>query len=221
MDLISVAVSRSGQAHRRCSGDSGLALVEGALIMPILLMLLLGSLDLAFTYRDQLTVTNSAADGAKFGAIMGKGLTPAGETGDFVIMKEIRASLGSVNPNQIDRIVIFKGNSSSYGSPMAQFNATGCKTASASVAGRCNVYFPRVAFPQIVSGNADYFKCVSSGDPACGWNPTSRIDGPTTADIQYLGVYIRYKHSNFSPYLGASRDIEVAKVVRLEPGLQI
>ncbi len=200
----------------RLQGDAGVALVEAAFILPVLMMVLLGSLDVAFLYRDHMTLVNAAADGAKFGAIIGPGSTPSGENGDFITMKEIRATLGALDPFQVERIVIFKANNASWGRPMQQYNAK-CKSLSTSSNG-CNIYQPLTAFRKIEKGQADYFKCTATGDPACGWNPANRKEGPTSADIEYLGVYIRYSHHNISPYLGADRDVEVAKIVRLEPG---
>lgn len=197
-------------------GDTGVALIEAVIILPVLIMMLLGSLDVAFAYRDNMTLTNAAADGAKFGAILGPGSAPTGENADFVTIKEIRATLGALDPTLVERIVIFQASNSSWGKPMAQYDAK-CR-AKTSSGGGCNVYHPYTAFLKIESGESTYFECNVSGDPACGWNPDNRKDGPTSADIEYLGVYIKFSHENFSPYLGESRAIEVAKIVRLEPG---
>lgn len=203
----------------RLRGDQGVALIEAVFILPVLIMLLLGSLDVAFLYRDHMTLVNAAADGAKFGAIIGAGSTPDGENGDFITIKEIRATLGALDPFQVERIVIFKANNASWGNPMQQYNAK-C-AAKITSGGGCNVYHPLTAFKKVELGEADYFECTATGDPACGWNPENRKDGPLSADIEYMGVYIKYNHHNFSPYLGQSRDAEVAKIVRLEPGNQI
>lgn len=200
----------------RLDGDAGVALIEAVFILPVLIMLLLGSLDVAFAYRDQMTLVNAAADGAKFGAIVGNGATPDGENGDFITIKEIRATLGALEPQEVERIVIFKANNAAWGTPMQQYNNK-CK-AKTSSGGGCNIYQPFTAFLKVEEGKADYFECTATGDPSCGWNPATRRDGPTSNDIEYIGVYIKYRHKNFSPYLGTSRAIEVAKIVRLEPG---
>lgn len=216
--MSSPAPYRSERRATRLKGDSGVALVEAAFVMPVLIMLLLGSLDVAFLYRDQMTLVNAAADGAKFGAIIGPGSTPDGENADFITLEEIRATLGALDPASVERVVIFKANNSAWGSPMDQYNNK-CKAYASTVAGSgCNVYVPYTAFLKIEDGEADYFKCTAVETASCGWNPENRKEGPTSNDIEYLGVYIRYDHKNFSPYLGDSRDVEVAKIVRLEPG---
>ncbi len=70
----------------------------------------------------------------------------------------------------------------------------------------------------VQDGDVDYFKCLSTGDPACGWNPITRVDGPRTADVEFLGVYIRYKHTYITGFFGSTFSIERASIMRLEPG---
>lgn len=50
-------------AHER-----GQSLVEFALLLPVLLLILLGAVDLARVYTTQVTITNAAREGARFGA---------------------------------------------------------------------------------------------------------------------------------------------------------
>ncbi|MFN8041530.1 MAG: TadE/TadG family type IV pilus assembly protein [Acidimicrobiales bacterium] len=210
-------------APGRWQGDQGVALVEAALITPVLLVLLLGMLDTAYLYRDYLTSGEAVADGAKVGAIQGNKTTSTGATADYTIIAAMRQDTATLRPADIDRIVIFKANASTYGSPLAQVPAQ-CKTSAGPVTNTCNVYVPLVAFYQVQTGNADYFKCLAGGQPACGWNPllttapSGRPDGPTPYDIAYLGVYMKLKHKNLTGLLGASKDIEVASIARLEPG---
>lgn len=49
--------------------ESGQALVEFALILPILLLLLCGIIDFGWIFSNQLMVDFSARDGARFGAV--------------------------------------------------------------------------------------------------------------------------------------------------------
>ncbi len=206
--------------RHRLRGDAGVALVEAALITPVLLVLLLGMLDTAYLYRDYLTTGDAVADGAKMGAIQGNKVTATGGTADYTIIATMRQDLATLRPADISRIVIYKAGPSTFGSPLAQVPAQ-CKTSSGPVANTCNVYVPLVAFYQVQVGNQDYFKCVNGGDPACGWNPTdtsARADGPTPQSISYLGVYLKLNHANLTGLLGTSRPIEVASIARLEPG---
>ena len=47
----------------------GQALVEFALVLPILLSLLVGIVDIGFLYNHQLTLTNAAREGARMGTL--------------------------------------------------------------------------------------------------------------------------------------------------------
>jgi len=204
----------------RCQGDGGVALVEAALITPVLMVILLGMLDTAYMYRDYLTVGDAVAEGAKVGAIQGNKTTATGASADYTIISTMRMDLATIRPADIDRIVVYKAGPSSFGTPLNQVPAQ-CKTSSGPVANTCNIYVPLVAFYQVQIGNADYFKCLAGGQPACGWNPTdtaARADGPTPYDISYLGVYAKMNHKNVTGLLGASRTIEIASISRLEPG---
>jgi hypothetical protein len=204
--------------RREGPGDAGTALVEAALVLPLLLLFVLGSLDFAFLYRDQITLADAASDGAKLGAIQGPYPAATGETADFTTVNAIRQATANLNPADIERLVIFKAESSAFGSPMAQVPAI-CKTSGSSVAAsNCNVYFPIQAFQQAQDGNAAFFACASPNLSACGWNPLLRENGPTSFDIEYLGVYLKLKHSNLTGFIGPSKSVEVAKIYRLEPG---
>jgi len=56
-----------GGARRRREG--GQALVEFALVVPVFLILLLGIVDFGWALRSWITVTNSAREGARMGAV--------------------------------------------------------------------------------------------------------------------------------------------------------
>lgn len=47
----------------------GQAIVEFALVLPLLLALLVGIVDIGFLYNHQLTLTNAAREGARLGAL--------------------------------------------------------------------------------------------------------------------------------------------------------
>lgn len=220
--MISLQSRSRRPSSPRLEGDHGAVLVEVALITPILMFLILGLFDVAYLYRDNLTASDTAADGVKYAAIQANGVSPpppAGTNGnaDYTAVAIMRQAAANLRVDDIERIVIFKAASSAFGSPMAQVPAD-CKTSSmSSVSARCNIYFPAEAFRQVQEGNYAYFDCVSEGDPSCGWDPTKR-ENNKPLNVDYVGVYIKYKHKNITGLLGASKDIEVAKISRLEPG---
>lgn len=195
--------------------DRGAAILETLLVFPVAMAIFLGIFEFGLIYRDVLTVSDAAGTGARTGAVIGPRVTASGATADYVIMRSVRESLGSIPTEWVDHIVIFKANAPGAGGPLAQISAT-CRNGT-PVAGRCNVYDPQDAFLAVQSGNAAYFECP--GGPACSWPPNSRQNGPTVNDIEYLGVYIRLERPYVSGLFGDIFTIEEATVVRLEPGV--
>ncbi len=60
---------RSSQQARRHRGQAGQQLVEFALIVPVLLMVLLGVLDLGRSFYTYISLTNAAREAARFAAV--------------------------------------------------------------------------------------------------------------------------------------------------------
>ena len=56
---------------RRIGGERGAELVEFALVLPVLLVLLAGILDMGFLFKDWEVVTNAAREGARAAALPG------------------------------------------------------------------------------------------------------------------------------------------------------
>ena len=55
--------------QKRSRGERGQALLEFAFVVPIFLVLLLGIVDFSWALRSWITVTNSAREGARLGAV--------------------------------------------------------------------------------------------------------------------------------------------------------
>ena len=59
----------SRRSRRRREGEKGQSLVEFALVVPIFLLLVFAIIDFGFGFHAWLTVTNSAREGARIGAV--------------------------------------------------------------------------------------------------------------------------------------------------------
>jgi hypothetical protein len=225
--------------RRRGRGSRGATLVESAILTPVFLLFVFGILEFGLIYRDYLSVADASAVGARIGSIVGPGLaavqisdgTPTGTTtidgnGDFAAMMAVREDLAAIPIEWIDRIVIFEGKQPSQQvSPLDQVPSV-CRTQTPlpSNAPGCNIYEPRDAFEHL-EGNVDatdlaYFSCPAPGgsEPACGWDPNDRQNGPTTDVIDYFGVYVKISRPYLTGIFGDDFTIEQAHVLRLEPG---
>ena len=58
-------------ARTRCDGERGATLIEFALILPIVVMLLVGVVSAAGAYQKDLSLSNGAREGARYGATLG------------------------------------------------------------------------------------------------------------------------------------------------------
>lgn len=210
-------VKRSGcrGRHHRC--DRGTALVETALIIPIFIAIVLGIIEYGLVYRDVLITSDAVSNGARTGAVIGPRITANLNTADFVIIKDVRESLGATPTSWVKRVVVFRANTPSSAPALSQVPLA-CRNGTA-VAGVCNVYDPQEAFYAVQEGNSDYFSCTGAGGPACAWRPTSRKNGPNVSDIEYLGVYLRVERPYLTGLFGDKFTIEQATIVRLEPGI--
>lgn len=198
----------------RSEREGGAALLETALVAPVFFLFVLGIFEFGLIYRDVLTVSDAAANGARRGAVLGPRIPASGVTGDFEIIREIRNGLGSIDVESIDRIVIFRAGPPGAGGAQAQVPNT-CKTGD-SVEGLCNVYDPANAFLAVDIGENEYFACP--GGRSCAWPSEDRSDGPTPSDVDYLGVWIKLSRPYVSGFFGDVFDFESASVVRLEAG---
>jgi len=205
---------------RRFRGDAGVAVIESALVAPVLLVIVFGILEFGLVYRDYLTVTDAASDAAKVGSIQGPYPTTDGETADFSIVKNARQNLSNLKVQSVERVVVFKASPPGLGSAIDQVPEV-CKTGAygPNSAAKCNVYSGTEAFLAIQADNDDYFRCGGSGAGfSCGWNPADRSDGPTWDDIDYLGVYVKVNHDMLTGFFGDDFTVDYAAIARLEPG---
>ena len=192
--------------------------IELALIALLLFTMIFGIFEFGMVFRSRTTTADAAAEGARAGSIQGPNQTSQGESADYSIIKVIRETTSAINPEDITRIVVFKGSASGAGSPTSQVPAS-CKAGTALL-NRCNVYDPNTAFERVQEGDTTYFDCTANpASPACSWNPALRRNGPNPADIDYLGVWIQIRHPFVTGLFGRRLTIESASVVRLEAGL--
>ncbi len=203
---------------RGARSDRGVVILEAALVSLLVFLLLFGTIEFGLVYRDYLTVGDAAGSGARQGSVMGKKVTSTGTNADYEIIKAVREATAGINPDDIERIVIFKGTPGGGGSPTSQIPLA-CRNGT-PLSGRCNVFEPTLAFLEIQNGNAAYFDCAQTpASPSCSWPPSTRKDGPAPPDVEYIGVWIRVKHAAITGLFGAVFVLEDATVSRLEAGV--
>ncbi len=204
--------------RRRCA-SSGAALVETALIAPVFFLLVFGIIEMGFLLRDYQISSDAVTDAVRIGGLVGPDVGEDGTAPDYQILRTLRDSTGSLDPDWIERVVVFQAEGPSSGVGAAEQVPSACKDGT-PIAGICNVYNdPYDAFLAVEFGDADYFDCdLTPTSPACDYPPADREDGPTVDDVENLGVWIRVQRPYFTGLIGSSVTLEQAAVARLEVG---
>jgi Flp pilus assembly protein TadG len=189
---------REQQARRR--KQRGAVLVEAALIMPVLIMLAMGTIEFGLGWRDRVGVQTSVRAAARSGATLG-----SDSQADYNMLQTLKSGLGT-NYAKTVRVVIYKASATDGSVPAA------CLSGS-SQSGVCNVY----AAADLVKASTSFGCGVGAVDTA--WCPTSRIsDIASASGLDYVGVYIEFSHSLITGSFGTgSISIKDRVVMRVEP----
>lgn len=193
-------------------------MIETAVLGTVLFAILLGIIEIGYLYRDYQITSDAVSDGSRIGALLGPSSADDGSSADYQIVRALRDATGSMPAEWVQRIVIFKGQkpSSNGLSPEAQVPAS-CK-AGTPVVGSCNVYNdPYAAFVAVETGDTNYFDCPGSS-VSCSWVSSTRKDGPTVADVEYVGVWLQMERPYLTKFFGATLTLEEASVTRIEVG---
>lgn len=185
----------SGGVHDEdARSDSGAALVEMAILMPLLVLLIIGVFEIGGAFKDVLTTSNAVRDGARLLSAKGN----EGTADCDALVAAVDALEIASNFADLDRIEIFKSNLA--GDP---------------VAGKVNTYRWDPSDPDDPD---DETNCVDWQEDI-QWNPTTRntLVGSTPLDI--VGMRIVYRHdwyTGFPPFVSGFT-IDEQTITRLEP----
>ena len=203
--------------RRRLGGEDGVAIVEAAMISPILFLLLFGILEFSNLYFARETLANGSTAIARIAAIKG-----ADFDADYAIVQAAKNSMGAIPSSKINRLVVWNasprsGCSGSYCQGAA--SVAPCKTGTSSSSLQCNVYTPGTHWSSSLTA-AD-FDCAPNPAPnyANAWCPTSRKTALTGSNgpPDYLGIYIEYQHDWVTGLFGNSITMGETKITKLEP----
>jgi Flp pilus assembly protein TadG len=187
-------------SHLHRDRERGTALVEFALVAPVLMLLIFGAFEYGLFFKDYLTVSNTTRTGARVGSAAG-----SSADADYQILQAVKAAATALpgGSNSIQTITIYKATAAG-GGPTAN-----CQTASSS-SDRCNTYTAS-AFAQPLSK----FGC-GTGSIDSTWCPTTREDSQAVGP-DYIGVWVKTTHGFVTKLFGASKTITDSVVMRIEP----
>jgi len=163
------------QSHRptspgRLTGDSGAALVELAIVAPVLILLVLGMAEMGMAWRAS-TVASDAVRQAALDAS-----SPAGDRNADLYALETLAS--NIDPTTIKSVIIYKADTGNNGAA-----PTGC-----AGNGTCNTYGP-ADLVRALNGTLTLDEASCAGAVDENWCPLDR-DSP-----DQLGIEIVVEHN--------------------------
>ncbi len=172
---------------RRSDRRRGQAMVEMVLILPVFLMIIIGTLEFGFAFDHNLTLQYATREGARSGSALvngggplgcGAGKSPNAATVDQTIVSAVERVLGSpsspIDINMVSEIRIFKAN------------------AAGGEAGPANRWVYAAGAGPVVDGRAMNF--APSG--AQTWSACSRANGSSPDSI---GVSVSYTYTLRTP----------------------
>lgn len=202
-----------GNRRRRRIGarsERGAALVEGAILLPLLFTLVFGVMEAGYAWFGRSTVNNMSVVGARSGS------GEANEVlADYAILSAIEDGAAGIGTGNLTMIVVYRATGPGDRVPSA------CRTASvtnsAEVRG-CNRY----TAADLAKGPDD-FGCVGPPGPATKidshWCPTTRktaLQG-AAGPPDYIGVYVEVVHHNLTGLDWPSFTFAQDTVMRIEP----
>lgn len=195
---------------RRRDRSRGAALLEAAVILPLLLTLVFGILEFGYAFKTRLTIGNMSVSGARAGSGFG-----ADVTSDFSILAAVRHAAAGMPDSQIDVVVVYRASGPGDRVPNACLSTSVTNTASTR---GCNRYVGSdLGRPESDFGCVNAFGAEVQVDRF--WCPTDRKIALTGANgpPDYIGVYVKGRHDTFSGMFGDTYTFTRDTVIRIEP----
>lgn len=193
----------------RLVGERGLALVEMAIVAPLLALIAAGTIEFGFAWRDSLTVSNAGRAAARVTSNLG-----SNRLADYEALLTLRAGLATLpSAATIDGVLIYKASAADGEPPANCFDGSG---APKSVNGLCNAYTAADLAGLSLSDFGGTSSCSSSALDRY-WCPTSRQDQQATG-LDDVGVWVRVDRGWLTQmFPGTGVTFENHTVMRIEP----
>lgn len=179
--------------HRRT--ELGAALIETAIVLPLLLILTLAAVDGGMFFKSYFTLAQAVRDGARAGTA-----AATDPDADYQLLNAAKKTIGT--DENVERIVVYKADN--FDDPPSD----ACMTGSGGVTGECNVYLPR----DFTRAKEEFGGGNWGGDQK--WSPLSRNDD-RSEEPDIVGVAVKAEISTPVGIFG-KRDWPVTLTKRMQ-----
>ncbi len=186
-------MNRRNPTHRDGWSQRGAALIEAAIILPLLIMLAFGGIEFGLAFKESATLGHAARAGARIGSTMPRNDGYLSAARDAVTTAV--QGLGHATPLELWVYKVAPGTDDS---------PTGgtCST-------NCVVYQWNAATNQFGPGY--------SGDPWSGSEQNACIVSGNSNYPERVGIQVTAQHNFITALFGGSKTLESRSVMRLEP----
>jgi hypothetical protein len=186
--------------------------VEAAIIAPIVLALMFGTMELGYAFYGRLTIEHMSIAGARSASGGANDVLS-----DYNALQAVKAAETGIPNAAVQVVVIYRATGPADRVPAA------CKTASVtntSTVRGCNRY---VASDLLLASNQ--FGCIGPPGPSVKidrfWCPTTRksalLATSGNGPPDYVGVYVKGLHNNLIGMFGRSFTFTNDTVIKIEP----
>lgn len=174
----------------RRNNERGATLIEASLIMPIMILIMIGTVELGVAFKDYLTVSYATREGSRVGALAGRDADA-----DCHISNAVIDILGPGNLTRFQQLQIFQYDPITDGPK----------------AGAINTW---------TYVGTDPYDCANDWTIDENWASTSRKTAfAPGSEVDIIGVRVVYTHdwlTGFPPFSG-SFNVDETTITRLEP----
>ena len=198
------SICSAGPSRR---GDGGLAIIEFAIVVPLLTLLFAGIVEFGMAWRDDLTIASATRSAARVASNLGDN-----ELTDYEALLTLQAALATLDNATLEGVLIYDG-SATNGDPAAScFDVNGDPQSSA--AGNCNFYTEAMISSLDVSNFSGGVICGAWDWYYCPVNERST----SQATLSDVGVWIRIERGWFTQmFPGDGLTMEDQTIMRVEP----
>ena len=194
-------------------GERGVALIELALVLPILALLVFGIFEFGFLWGDVNRVDQASQNAARTGSALGNQ-----RFADYEALRAVESTLAGLDGATPVRVITYQSTDAAGAVPPACLAVPAVGSSAKGVGGVCNVYSPQ----QVASDNPGNFgstaldlKLCTSSAWDVAWCPTGRSRSLTNP--QYFGVFVEVLYQGRTSIIPGSISVDQRAVYQIEP----